>query len=325
MKVFIANFGRANFLWPTCLGRGTIATVDDGDVHPFWEARDRDGYVAYTVTHKKTVRGETPIKPVASRWYGLMDVISETAGDLWIHREKEGLWWTTSTAAPVQIELHPLTDAGVKRPAEYQLHKPCTAWLNRARSGAPLSWTGLHPKARDFLFTEGTLQQLRPDNAEYAVALVNGDDLAPWHNQEAWQAKVGKTGKAPVTYLDAKTKAIWRMVNTVKQTVHGSNGQQVLRTVKNKELRFTEEELKAHIDDLLAEQDGLCALTGLPLQFDGNYDEAELLCSLDRIESDGHYEAGNLQVVCRFANRWKNDGNDEGFRHLIDLVRSARF
>jgi hypothetical protein len=132
MKVFIANFSRANYLWPTCLDQGTIATVDDVDVHHFWEARDRKGYVAYTIAHKKTVRGETPTTPVASRWYGIMDVISETSSDLWIHREKEGLWWTTSTSAPVEIELHQRT--GAAGMGEYQLHKSCTPWMNRAKN-----------------------------------------------------------------------------------------------------------------------------------------------------------------------------------------------
>jgi hypothetical protein len=188
-----------------------------------------------------------------------------------------------------------------------------------------LSWTGLHAKAKEFLFTEGTLQQLRPDNAEYACALINGDDLPPWHDLPDWQAKEGKAGKSAVTYLDARARSIWRMADTVKTTVRGANGQQVLRTVKKKELRFDDDGLKSHIDALLHGQDGLCALTGIPVQFDGNHDDAELLCSLDRINSDGHYEAGNLQIVCRFANRWKNDGEDRNFRRLIDLVRTMRF
>jgi hypothetical protein len=59
----------------------------------------------------------------------------------------------------------------------------------------------------------------------------------------------------------------------------------------------------------------------IQLQHDGDDDDVELLCSLDRIDSDGHYEAGNLQIVCRFVNRWKNDGDDAAFRRLIALVR----
>jgi len=36
------------------------------------------------------------------------------------------------------------------------------------------------------------------------------------------------------------------MVDTVKRTVRGANGQQALLTAKNKDLCFTEEELKAY-------------------------------------------------------------------------------
>lgn len=36
---------------------------------------------------------------------------------------------------------------------------------------------------------------------------------------------------------------------------------------------------------------------------DGAAGDPELAASLDRIDSDGHYERGNLQVVCWFSNR----------------------
>lgn len=58
------------------------------------------------------------------------------------------------------------------------------------------------------------------------------------------------------------------------------------------------------------------------MQYDGEYEDAEMLCSLDRIDSEGHYEAGNLQIVCRFVNRWKGSSDDDGFRRLIRVVRS---
>ena len=111
------------------------------------------------------------------------------------------------------------------------------------------------------------------------------------------------------------------MAMTAFATVAGANGQQVLRTVKNKEMRFSRDELEKYILDLIEAQEGLCAVTQLTLQLDGEYDDAELLGSLDRIDSDGHYEPGNLQIVCRFINRWKGAGDDSQFRRLIELAQ----
>ena len=64
-------------------------------------------------------------------------------------------------------------------------------------------------------------------------------------------------------------------------------------------------------------------MTGLKLQYRGEHDDLELLCSLDRVDSDRHYEAGNLQIVCRFVNRWKNNGADAEFRRLVKLVQNS--
>jgi len=323
MRVFIANFGQQNYLWPACLKRGTIATIDREDVHPFWQARDKAGFIAFALANMKTARGETPNSSVASRWFNLMDVIAGTSGDIWIHREKEELWWTTSRLDPLEVELLPSVNPARDGPRIFELHKPAEPWSDRTRRGSRLSWGGLHAKAKEFLFTEGTLQQLSPDYAAYALALINGDDLSPWHDLPLWKAKVERAGKGAVTSFDAKQRAIWRMANTVKSTVAQSNGQQVLRTVKDKLCLFTDEELKAYIDHLISDQDGVCALTGLQLQFDGEADDKAMLCSLDRIDSDGHYEAGNLQVVCRFVNGWKNDSKDVEFRRLLGLVRAV--
>ena len=133
----------------------------------------------------------------------------------------------------------------------------------------------------------------------------------------------GKLGV--VTIFNARQRAVVRMAMTVQDTVKAANGQQVQRTVKNKELKFPSmQELEHYLSQLLAMQEGLCAVTGLSLQYDGEHEDKEMLCSLDRIDSDGHYEVGNLQVVCRFVNRWKGDSNDESFRRLIGVVRSVR-
>jgi len=132
------------------------------------------------------------------------------------------------------------------------------------------------------------------------------------------------SGKNEEKKESAKERAVSRMAKTAVDTVNGANGQQVLRSLKNKELRFsTVQALKDYITQLVNAQNGLCALTGLTLQFEDQADDQELLCSLDRIDSDGHYEVGNLQVVCRFVNRWKNDGDNVEFRRLIDLLRNS--
>jgi hypothetical protein len=48
-----------------------------------------------------------------------------------------------------------------------------------------------------------------------------------------------------------------------------------------------------------------------------------LLPSLDRIDSDSHYEVGNFQVVCQFVNFCKGDGDNAEFQRLLMLVRGV--
>jgi hypothetical protein len=131
-------------------------------------------------------------------------------------------------------------------------------------------------------------------------------------------------GRSTATIFNAKQRAAVRMAMTARDTAAASKGQSVLRTVKNKEVRFQNQTaFEKYVLGLIDLQEGLCAVTGIPLQYDGECDDVEMLCSLDRIDSDGHYEVDNLQVVCRFVNRWKNDGDDADFRRLISIVRSS--
>jgi hypothetical protein len=98
----------------------------------------------------------------------------------------------------------------------------------------------------------------------------------------------------------------------------------VERTVKIKNCGFeTRDEFAAFLNLLLEAQDNLCALSGLPLQFDGAHDDVAMLASLDRKDSSGHYEAGNLQIVCRFINRWKSDQDNAEFARLLDVLRNT--
>jgi hypothetical protein len=323
MKIFIANFGNENYLWPKCLELGTVATINNEILQPFWERGDRKGFIAHALAHQKTARGEVPTRSVASRWFSLMEAISETSGDLWIHRAKEELWWTTTRDEPVQIELAASFNPSRDGPQIYEFHKSAEAWSDRNRKGGRLSWNGLHPKAKDFLFTEGTLQQLQRDNAAYAQALIAGEDLAEWHERPEWKKKVERSSSkaGAVKAFDPIERAAWIMADQALSTASQSNGQQVLRTLKEKNCDLSKEELRAYIVNLLHDQERLCAISGIPLQFEPDVDDKEMLCSLDRIDSSGHYERGNLQIVCRFVNRWKSDAVDAEFRRLLVKVR----
>jgi hypothetical protein len=324
VDTYIANFGHGNYLWPECLRRSAVATIESEDLRPFWLAGDRLGYIAHAIATKKTSAGITPTAPVASRWFNLATVISSTENDLWIHREKSALWWTVARPDAVIMDLQPAHNPAVVGDRVYIYYKPAHPWSNANKRGNRLDWSGLHAKAREFLFTESTLQQLNDDYAAYALALIEGNDLRPWHDRAEWRRKEDAARRSPATVYNARQRSVARMAATVRDIVRGANGQQVLRTVKSKELRFSSQEiLESYIDALVKSQEGSCALTGIPLQFDGEHEDSEMLCSLDRIDSNGHYEEGNLQVVCRFVNRWKNDGDDVQFRRLIALVRTS--
>jgi hypothetical protein len=121
--------------------------------------------------------------------------------------------------------------------------------------------------------------------------------------------------------LGGREKSIIAMRLSIENTVKNSNGQIVQRAVKNKETSMTTKELEALIASLLDIQENRCALTGITFQFHGQGADKDLLPSADRIDSNGHYEAENLQVVCQFINFWKGARDNEDFKRLLMLVR----
>jgi len=288
------------------------------DGFEFWQAGDREGFIAKAMK-RRTAAGLEPTRSVASRWFNLITAIAETSDDVWIHREKDQLWWTRSLsdAPSFERQFEPLPD----RRDVIVCFKRCEPWRNMTLQNNGLLWKALHPKAREFLFTEGTLQQLSSDNANYALALIEGRSLEPWHLLPDWKKKAAK--KEPGTVFSPRQIAVARMAMTAKGTVDDANGQLVLKKMKNKDLLIPDAELEAYIDSLIEAQGAICALTGLALQFDGTETDKQMLASLDRKDSNGHYAKGNLQVVCRFVNKWKSDMPDPEFRRLMDIVQDV--
>jgi hypothetical protein len=132
-----------------------------------------------------------------------------------------------------------------------------------------------------------------------------------------WQSKLERQDNGQIK--NARFKAIWTMADQAEATAKNSYGQTVQRSVKIKDLRLSKEALIEHLSELLKEAGDRCAVTGVLLEFEG--EDKQLRPSLDRIDSDGHYELGNLQVVARFINFWKSDTDDTEFRRLISMVR----
>lgn len=325
MNVYVANFGLENFEWPRCLEGNYIATMQDERVHEFWLADDRRGYIDFSVQNLLTAKGIAPTRQVAGRWFNLASIITKSENDLWLHRQGDLLWWTITDASPARIELEPdLRPAPGGTPNVYYYRKPSIPWSSLNRKGNRLEWKSLHPKVIDFLITEATLQKLGSDYASYATALIDGDDLTPWHSLPSWRAKLtASSSQRPGVVFNARQKTFTNMAIMARDTASKSNGQIVTQRRKNKDFRFSSiHELEKYCSDLFDAQEGLCAVTNLPLQYVGG-DDPQMCCSLDRIDSDGHYEKGNLQVVCRFINRWKSDGEDAEFRRLIEIVRDT--
>jgi hypothetical protein len=59
------------------------------------------------------------------------------------------------------------------------------------------------------------------------------------------------------------------------------------------------------------------------MELDDSFTDKELKVSLDRIDSNNHYEPNNLQLLCNFVNRWKNDDDSENFKRLIEKVQKG--
>lgn len=207
--------------------------MNDVDTQPFWERGDREGFVEYAIKNKRATSGKPVGRSTASRWYNLMTIISETSGDIWLHRAGDDLWWTESldTKSIIALEPDPQPNAGF--PDFYVCRKPCKPWRNTDANGRRLLWQSLHPKARYFLHTEATLQQLRGENPGYAMALIEGNDLAFWHDRPDWIAELKKSKNGLVGQSTAKSLTFESMMYSVESAA-GQSGKARTSIAKTK-------------------------------------------------------------------------------------------
>ncbi|MBT9455071.1 MAG: hypothetical protein IV097_00475 [Burkholderiaceae bacterium] len=324
-SVVVANFGLSNRLWPECLARSTVATYEDEDLRALFLAGDKAGYIRLSLAAKTTADGKPATKQTASTWYGNGEAFEASQGEVWLHRDGNHLWWTTTTAELPVSELRSAEGLSSNAQRVYVIQKPTHRWSKHSIGGRPLQWRGLHPKAHDFLQKkQGTMAHLTESNARYALALIHDESLAGWHSLPVWQTKAQKAGYSEPVYIDLMGLTAQRMVRDALGTVEVSNGQIVERVAKNKESRFEcEKAFMAYVRELLKQQKGRCKLSGLPLQMDKATTDDQMAASLDRIDSNGHYEMGNLQVVCRFINFWKGASDNATFIRLMGAVQSA--
>ena len=321
MAVIIANFGQENFFWPKCLSNSTIALMEEKQSHALIQGGDKQGYINYVIKNLKTADGKPPTERTAATWYGFNQLFYKTVDDLWIHRAKDELYWTYSIAG--EVTQHEQNDPYRKWDLVIS-QRPCTGWQNKDRKGRALLWDEIHPKATGLLFARRTFMKLCEDNAQYALALIEGNDeiLGSYHARDEWVQKQTNAGRGSAHLGSPKEKTIKRMVGTALRTCESANGQIVERTMKEKGFMFdSPEEMIKHVSCLWDEQDGKCALTGLKMLPDGQDRGGWYSFSLDRIDSNDDYRAGNLQLVCKFANKWKSDMENETFLKLIEDVR----
>lgn len=317
-EIYIVMTGNGNELWAECLERKLVALGFDKPYFDAWRNNDYEGYLAIERAAAPAGTPDSDIRSRATLWFNRATRLTKSEDDLWLHRDGHNLYWAETTSESPVFE--PYGDT-------VMIAKPVSGWSRRNRRTAALTWNSIHPKARDYLITQQAVFRVASDDMKaYLGALIGGDELGEWHDRPDWRERLGEDkGKTLGRNVELSDFAITRMMLSIKDTVKNSNGQLVLKTLRDKKLLCSEAEMKAHLAQLMKDQQGLCAITKLPMHLDGQENlDKDLLASADRVDSNGHYEIGNIQLVCRFVNFWKCAQENGRFLELMEAVIARR-
>ena len=158
----------------------------------------------------------------------------------------------------------------------------------------------------------------------FMAEVLKGPADTPWAVPGSLAAFAGAVEPAapPRTLpslTEGRARAIARMV-AMAFDARDQSGSERISIAKDKQVHFASSaHLQAYLDALWTSE--RCVLSGLKLDMTGA--DSELAPSLDRIDSNKHYEPENLQVVARFINRWKSDDEQGNFVRLLMLVQAA--
>lgn len=228
----------------------------------------------------------------------------------------------TLRAAPGVLHIHPHNDvSGTPRPVSFErLDGWIDRWFlkgDRDIRGYVSNGPQRTPSASFQSYIVRVFEHLE-SSIEDITGLPPGRERRALDNLPTPPASSDE-GEPPAA-LGPEEGSLGHMLTMAKKAC-GQSGEVRTTVAKTKAFLFEDDaEFLRYISELLAQQQNRCAITNLPLQFVGSCEDEERLASLDRIDSDGHYARHNLQVVCRFINRWKNDDADQNFRRLIGLL-----
>lgn len=114
----------------------------------------------------------------------------------------------------------------------------------------------------------------------------------------------------------AEKQRRWRAKNGPRASFLGSVGQAMRRWPAVNPVTVD------YLLDMLAQQAGKCALSGVTLTFGGGLNWSS--CSMDRIDQDVGYEIGNIRLVAHAVNAFRGQMTDDKMWDLVAQMYAKR-